>query len=61
MLVPTTASLCGTTRRIAGQWWVYMLKCGSDQPNAGHLRAMNSAHVLQSSLVHIWHLFFVTS
>ena len=35
-----TASLRGTTRVIAGQWWVYILKCGSDPPNAGHLRAI---------------------
>ena len=40
MLALTTASLRGTTRGIAGQWRVYILKCGSDPPNAGHLRAM---------------------
>ena len=35
-----TASLRGTTRGIAGQWRVYILKFGSDPPNAGHLRAI---------------------
>ena len=47
-LALTTASLRGTTRGIAGQWRVYILKCGSDPPNAGHLRAMEK-HVSYSS------------
>ena len=34
------ARLRGTTRGIAGQWRIYILKFGSDPPNVGHLRAM---------------------
>ena len=45
-LALTTASLRGTTRGIAGQWRVYILKCGSDPPNAGHLRAMHNLYSL---------------
>ena len=55
MLALTTASLRGTTRGIAGQWWVYILKCGSDPPNAGHLRAMftvQTAQNIRSKLLH---------
>ena len=48
-------SLRCTTRVIAGKWRVYILKCGSDPPNAGHLRDMlhNYIHV-QCMYIHVY-------